>query len=157
MEDTSWLSKESDHLHINVAKLEAVGHGVNMAIAWSFMTFMLAVDSPTVVSWMTSVIDKRNCVHMKGVAEMPVKCHLGVIGDMITEHGLEVTIRFVPSMEKKAFRMTRVPKKWLEYREAGEGAVNVVAAIVTGESSKDAIWAAHLPHDLGIDRTLFLA
>ena len=36
VENVSWLRKESDHLHINVAKLEAVGHGENMAIAWGF-------------------------------------------------------------------------------------------------------------------------
>ena len=98
VEDASWLRKESDHLHINVAELEAVGHGVNMAIAWGFRTFTLAVDSLTVVSWMTSVIDKRNRVRTKGAAEMLVKRRLGVICDIITEYGLNVTVHFVPSV-----------------------------------------------------------
>ena len=146
-----------DHLHINVAELEAVGHGVNMAKAWDFKTFTLVVDSLTVVSWMTRVIDKRNCVRMKGAAEMLVKCRLGVIGDIINEYGLNVTVHFVPSVENKADHITRVPKKWLEYCETGEGAACVVAAINTGESLEDAIWAAHLPYRLGIDRTHFLA
>jgi len=44
VEDTSWLRKESDYLHINVAELEAVGCGVNMAITWDFKTFMQAVE-----------------------------------------------------------------------------------------------------------------
>ena len=157
VEDASWLRKESDHLHINVAELEAVGRGVNMAMAWGFKTFKLAVDSLTVVNWMTSVIDKCNHVHTKGVAEMLIKRHLGVIGDLITEYGLNVTVHFVPSVENRADHMTRVPKKWLEYRETGEVAASVVAAIPTGESPKDATWAAHLPHHLGMDRTLFLA
>ena len=157
VEDASWLRKESDHLHINVAELEAVGRGVNMAIAWGFRTFTLAVDSLTVVSWMTSVIDKRNRVRTKGAAEMLVKRRLGVISDIITEYGLNVTVRFVPSVENKADHMTRVPKRWLEHRETSEVAANVVAAIATGKSPEDAIWAAHLPHHLGIDRTLFLA
>ena len=157
VEDASCLRKESDHLHINVAELEAVGRGVNMALVWGFKTFMLAVDSLTVVSWMTSVIDKRNRVRSKGVAEMLVKHRLGVTGDIITEYGLNVTVHFVPSVENRADHMTRVPKKWLEYQETGEEAASVVAAIVTGESLEDAIWVAHLPHHLGIDRTLFLA
>ena len=38
-----------------------------------------------------------------------------------------------------------------------EWATNVVAAIATGESPEDAIWVTHLPHHLGINRTLFLA
>ena len=157
VEEASWPRKESDYLHSNVAELEAVGRGVNMAIAWGFKTFTLAVDSLTVVTWMTSVIDKRNRVRTKGAAEMLIKRCLGVIGDILTEYGLNVTVRFVPSVENKADHMTRVPKKWLEYHETGEGAASVVAAIATGESPKDAIWAAHLPHHLGIDRTLFLA
>ena len=157
VEDASWLRKESDYQHINVAELEAVGLGVNMAIAWGFKTFTLAVDSLTVVSWMTSVIEKHHRVRTKGAAEMLVKRRLGVIGDIITEYGLNVTVRFVPSVENKADHMTRVPKRWLGYRETGEEAVSVVAAIATGEGPEDAIWAAHLPHHLGIDRTLFLA
>ena len=157
VKDVSWLRKESDYQHINVAELEAVGRGVNMAIAWGFKTFTLAVDSLTVVSWMTSVIQKRNRVRTKGAAEMLVKRRLGVIGDIITEYGLNVTVRFVPSVENKADHMTRVPKRWLGYCETGEEAVSVVAAIATGEGPEDAIWAAHLPHHLGIDRTLFLA
>ena len=157
VEDASWLRKESDYQHINVAELEAVGHGVNMAIAWGFKTFMLAVDSLTVVSWMTSVIAKCNRVRTKGAAEMLVKRRLGVIGDIITEYGLNVTVRFVPSVENTADHMTRVPKRWLGYHETSEEAVSVVAAIATGEGPEDAIWAAHLPHHLGIYRTLFLA
>lgn len=157
VEDASCLRKESDHSQINVAELEAVGRGVNLAIAWGFEAFTLAVDSLTVVSWMNSVIDKRNRVRTKCVAEMLVKRRLGVIGDVITEYELDVTVRVVPSVENKADHMTRVPKKWFGYRGAGEEAADVVAAIVTGESPEDAIWAAHLPHHLGIDRTLFLA
>ena len=68
-----------------------------------------------------------------------------------------MTVHFIPLVKNKADHLTRVPKKWLEYRETGEGAASVVAAIATGESLEDAIWVAHWPHHLGIDRTLFLA
>ena len=156
VEDASWLRKESGHLHINAAKLEAVGCGVNMAIAWDFETFMLAVDSLAVVSWMTSVIDKRNHFRTKGTAEMLVKCHLGVISDIIIDYGLDVTVHSVPSVENRADHLTSLPKTWLEYRVTGEGAASVAAAIATGESPEDAIWAEHSPHHLGLDRTLYL-
>jgi len=33
VEDASWLRKEADHSHINVAELEAVAKGINLAIA----------------------------------------------------------------------------------------------------------------------------
>ena len=156
VEDASWLRKESDYSHINVVELEAVARGVNLAIAWRFKTFTLAIDSLTVVNWLSNVIDKRSRVRTKSAAEMLVKRRLGVINDTITEYGLAVSVRFVPTVENKADRMTRVPRKWLGYREADSGAVEVSAAIATGESLEDAIWAAHLPHHLGIDRTFYL-
>ncbi|XP_067944891.1 uncharacterized protein [Watersipora subatra] len=158
VEDASWLRKESDHSHINVAKLEAVGRGVNLAIAWGFKTFTLAVDSLTVVNWMSNTIDGHNRVRTKGAAEMLVKRRLGVIRDTITEYGLSVTMRLVPTVENKADRMTRVPKKWLGHRGMSGGkAESMAAAIFTGETLGDAVWAAHLPHHLGVERTLYLA
>ena len=60
------------------------------------MTITLTANSLTFVSWMTSVIDRRNHDCTKGIAEMLVKCHLGVIGDTITEYGLDVTVHLVP-------------------------------------------------------------
>ena len=86
--DASWLRKESVYQHINVAELEAVGRGVNMAIAWGFKTFYAGS-----LRWLL-----RNCVRTKGTAEMLVKHRLGVIGDIITEYGLNVTVCFVPSV-----------------------------------------------------------
>ncbi|XP_067943207.1 uncharacterized protein [Watersipora subatra] len=157
VEDASWLRKESDHQHINVAELEADGRRINFAIAWGFKTFTLAIDSLTVVNWWTNTMDERNRVRTKGVAEMLVKRRLGVIRDTIAKYGLAVSVHFVPSVEDKADRMTRVSRRWLEYREADCEAAEVSAAIVSGESPEDAIWAAHLPHHLGVDRTLYLA
>ena len=156
VEDATWLRKESDYLHINVAELEAVARGINLAIVWKFKTFTIATDSRTVVSWMENTIDGRSRVRTKGAAEMLVKRRLGVIRDTIAEHGLTVSVRFVSTIENRADQMTRVPKKWLSYRDTGEAA-EVSAALATGESPGDAIWAAHLPHHLGVDRTFYLA
>ncbi|KAG1651384.1 hypothetical protein GQR58_027133 [Nymphon striatum] len=119
-EDASWLRKESDHRHINVAELEAVARGINLAISWGFKTFTVATDSRTVISWMDNTVEGHRRVRTKGASEMLIKRRLGVIRDTITEF-------------------------------------DVSAALATGESVEDAIWAAHLPHHLGVDRTLYLA
>ncbi|KAG1712190.1 hypothetical protein GQR58_002379 [Nymphon striatum] len=156
-EDASWLRKESDHRHINVAELEAVARGINLAISWGFKTFTVATDSRTVISWMDNTVEGHRRVRTKGASEMLIKRRLGVIRDTITEFGLTVTVRFVSTTENKADRMTRVPKKWLGHRYTGEEGADVSAALATGESVEDAIWAAHLPHHLGVDRTLYLA
>ncbi|KAG1663749.1 hypothetical protein GQR58_020218 [Nymphon striatum] len=156
-EDASWLRKESDHRNINVAELEAVARGINLAISWGFKTFTVATDSRTVISWMDNTVEGHRRVRTKGASEMLIKRRLGVIRDTITEFGLTVTVRFVSTTENKADRMTRVPKKWLGHRYTGEEGADVSAALATGESVEDAIWAAHLPHHLGVDRTLYLA
>ena len=139
VEDASWLRKESNHQHINVAELEAVARGVNLAIEWGFKTFTLAVDSLTVVNWMGNTIDKRKRIRTKGAAEKLVKRRLGVIRDMIAEFGLEVTVRFVPSVENKADGLTRVIKKWLDHRKTCTVSMEVTAAVAAGESADDAI------------------
>lgn len=67
-------------------------------------------------------------------------------------------VRFATSVENKADKMTRVVQRWLNYREAESDSERpaVSAALSTGESHEDAIWAAHLSHHLGIDRTFYL-
>lgn len=157
VEDATWLRKKTDNLHINVAELEAVARGINLALAWGFKTFTIASDSRTVISWMDNTIGGHNRVRTKGAAEMLVKRRLGVIRDTVSEYGLSVTVTFVSTTENRADVMTRVPKKWLSCRDDGERAVSLSAAIATGTSLEDAIWAAHLPHHLGIDRTFYLA
>jgi transposase InsO family protein len=157
VEDASWLRKEKDHSHINVAELEAVARGVNLAIAWRFKTFTLAIDLRTVVNWMGNTIGARSRVKTKSAAEMLVKRRLGVIRETIAEFGLDVSVRFVPTVENKADIMTRVPKRWLGCREVCDLGAEVAAVLSTGESVEDAIWASHLPHHMGVDRTLYLA
>jgi len=72
VEDVSWLRKETDHSHTNVAELEAVARGINLAIAWGFKSFTSAVESLTVVSWVGNTINARSRVKTKGVTEMLV-------------------------------------------------------------------------------------
>lgn len=156
VEDATWLRKKSDHLHINVAELEGVARGVNLAIAWGFKTFTIATDSMTVLSWVDNTVGAHSRVRTKGAAEMLVKRRLGVLRDTISEYDLNVSVRFVTTVENKADVLTRVAKQWLGNKDAGECNVAPVAALVTGVTSDDAIWAAHLPHHFGVDRTFYL-
>jgi len=157
VEDASWLRKESDHSHINVAELEAVARGINLALTWGFKTFTLAIDSLTVVNWMGNTVDARSRMRTKSAVEMLKKRRLGVIRDTITEFDFEISVRFVPTAENKADYMTRVAKQWLGSRGLGSTDMQVTAALSTGESVEDAIWAVHLPHQLGVDVILYLA
>ena len=73
VEDASWLRKQSDHLHINVSELEAVGRGINLAIQWGFKTFTVATDSQIVLSWLDNTVEGHNRVRTKGAAQLLIK------------------------------------------------------------------------------------
>ncbi|XP_029636193.1 uncharacterized protein LOC115211658 [Octopus sinensis] len=73
VEDAAWLRKTDDCNHINVAELDAVLKGVNLALKWGLHTIEIRTDSATVLGWVTAVITNERRVRTKGVAEMLVK------------------------------------------------------------------------------------
>ncbi|KAF2343171.1 Ribonuclease H-like domain, partial [Trinorchestia longiramus] len=56
IEDATWLRKKEDFSHINVAELEAVLKGVNLALKWGMTSIELRIDSATVAAWLQSVV-----------------------------------------------------------------------------------------------------
>lgn len=52
VEDAAWLRKSDDVGHINVAELEAVLKGVNLAVKWGLKSLQVMTDSLTVVGWL---------------------------------------------------------------------------------------------------------
>ena len=70
VEDASWLRKESDAMHINVAELDAVGKGLNLAIQWGCQNVEIATDSRVVIGWLTKIVTGESRVRTKGAAEM---------------------------------------------------------------------------------------
>ncbi|XP_047127791.1 uncharacterized protein LOC124808636 [Hydra vulgaris] len=56
VEDCSWLRKQDDSAHINLAELEAAIKGINLATKWGFECITIKCDSATVVGWLKSLI-----------------------------------------------------------------------------------------------------
>ena len=56
VEDAAWLRKKHDGTHINLAELDSVVRGVNLAIKWHLKEVKIKTDSATVHSWLKSVI-----------------------------------------------------------------------------------------------------
>lgn len=73
VEDVAWLRKKDDYKHINVAELEAVLKGINLALKWGLQAIELRTDSATVNGWMRSIIREDKRVRTKGAADMIVK------------------------------------------------------------------------------------
>ena len=144
VEDAAWLRKSTDCAHINVAELDAVLKGVNLALKWKLREIEVMTDSATVLSWLRSVITADHGIKTYGAAEMLIKRRLAVFADLIATFDLRVTVTFVRSEVTRADALTRVKKTWLQ----AEDNEPVCAASVD---------ALHGQHDFGVERTLYLA
>ena len=147
VEDNSWLRKEDDCSHINLAELEAVVKGINAAVSWGLRQFVIHTDSATVHAWLRSVVEGDRKARTHGLSEVLVKRRLGLIKGLLEECELSVEIKLVSSSSNKADCLTRVPQKWLR-REPESSCVST--------SVEDIIAAEHSIHHFGVDRTLYL-
>ena len=55
VEDAAWLRKKDNTVHINVAELDAIVCGVNLAIKWSMKELSIVTDSATVCGWLKAL------------------------------------------------------------------------------------------------------
>jgi hypothetical protein len=153
VEDASWLRKMHDSAHINLAELEALLKGVNIALLWGLKKISIVTDSATVHAWVTSLLTGDRPIKTHGLSEVLVKRRLSLFKDIILECGLDVKIELVKSQFNKADNLTRVPKKWLAREEETTG----IAALGQEEERdrKTLIKQVHDMHHFGVNRTLF--
>jgi transposase InsO family protein/predicted aspartyl protease len=149
VEDGSWLRKKNDGAHINMAELDSVLRGLNLAVKWKMQKIELMTDSATVYGWLTSVFLESHKIKTKGMNEMLIKRRLSVVKEICDEYGLQVTVRWVESARNKSDVLTRVPRSWLEAVRVEEHSEEVCLVSVAHK--------VHALHHLGIDRTLYLA
>ena len=148
-EDAAWLKKKDDYGHINIAELEAVVRGVNLALKWGLREIEVVTDSATVCEWVRLMLSEEKRIKTKGAAEILVKRRIGVLKDPIEDLQLGLTITLVPSERNKAAVLTRVKKSWLSAGKEGEENGVCAGAVSLREM--------HEMHHLGVDRSLYLA
>ena len=83
VEDAAWLRKKNDSAHINVAELDSVIQGLNLAIWWQLKEVCVLTDSVTVQSWLRSVLTGSHKVRTHGLAEMLVKRRLSIVRELV--------------------------------------------------------------------------
>ena len=152
VEDAAWLRKKDDYGHINVAELDAVLKGINLALKWGLRDVEVRTDSATVFSWVQSVITSEKRVRTKGAAEMIVKRRLGILSELLSEYGIALRMTLVPSEKNKADVLTRVKRTWLKAPEEPEAKGTRVCCAGALNLRED-----HSMHHMGVERTLYLA
>ena len=114
VEDNAWLRKEDDGVHINVAELEAVLKGLNLALRWKLTHITVMTDSASAYSWIKSLLEDTKRPKVSGLSEIIEKRRLSTVGQLIDEYGLRVCIQQVSSVKDTCWMQTLKPKKWLQ-------------------------------------------
>lgn len=73
LEDACWLRPKDDAQHINLAKLDAMLKGINLALQWQSKTLHLKTDSICVYHWVSDTLTGRARVHTKVANEMLIR------------------------------------------------------------------------------------
>ena len=113
VEDGVWLRKLDDGAHINMAELDSVLKGLNMATKWDLDEVEVVTDSATVHGWLNAVSFDSHRIWTHGMNEMLIKRRLSVAKELCLEYNMVVSVRLVPSQKNKADQLTRVKQKWL--------------------------------------------
>jgi ribonuclease HI len=153
VEDASWLRKEKDPTHINLAELESVIKGVNLALKWDLTELEIVTDSATVFGWMKSMLTNDRRIRTRGLGEALVHRRLTLLKAIIEEYGMKVNMVMVKSSFNLADKLTRVPKRWLASNRT-EGVVAI--AQESEENLQAAIERIHGLHHLGVNRTWYV-
>ena len=66
IEDVCHLRKKTDNTHINVAELDAVLEGMNLAVDWGCSSLVLHTDSQVVYKWLNSTLANKK-VNVSGL------------------------------------------------------------------------------------------
>lgn len=111
VEDNSWLRKTGDSMHINLAELEAVVKGVNLAVKWNVKELEVVTDSNSVFNWLKATIDDDHRAKVSGLSEILVRRRLSLLIDIANECDVQLTPVLVRSSENIADQLTRVPKR----------------------------------------------
>ena len=113
IEDGAWLRKADDGTHINLAELNAVIKGVNLAMKWGARDITIFTDSAAVYSWFSSLLKKDKRIRVSGLSEMLVKRRLSIFLETLEAYKVEWSVSFVSTTKNKADGLSRVPKHWL--------------------------------------------
>ncbi|KFD62540.1 hypothetical protein M514_09025 [Trichuris suis] len=136
IEDGTWL-RPDEARHINMAELDAVIKGLNLALSWEMKEIELMTDSATVHQWIEDGLSGRTRLQTKAANEILIRRRIETILALVKEYDL------------------KVPKRWLAHTELGE---ELACATVGALSPERLITEVHRASDHpGVRRTLYFA
>uniref|UniRef100_A0A5S6QIU7 RNA-directed DNA polymerase n=1 Tax=Trichuris muris TaxID=70415 RepID=A0A5S6QIU7_TRIMR len=154
IEDGAWL-RPDDAGHINMAELDAVVKGLNLALSWQLKDLQLMTDSLTVYRWIDDALSGRARLKTKAAREMLIRRRVAIVLALVKEYDLNLTVTLVKSVDNKADALTRVPRRWLALQNYDEALVYAAAA--TTQCEQVVAEVHHAAGHPGVRRTLYFA
>ena len=156
IEDACWLRPTNDAAHINLAELDAVIKGVNLALQWGVKTAHLKTDSMCVYHWVSDTLSGKARVRTKAANEMLIRRRLETLKKLVTEYGLTIDVSLVPSESNLADQLTRVPQRWFNAMKEGVNPASPTCAVSIEVPDEDQIRTIHHNNGhLGVKKTYY--
>ena len=114
VEDGCWLRREVESAYINVAALEAVVRGINLALKWGVRELDIVTDSASVFGWLSGVLHREKKIKVTGMNEMLVRRRLTTIVEILESYNVKWKPIWTPSELNRADALTRVRSSWLD-------------------------------------------
>ena len=105
---------------INLAELDAVLKGINLALHWEATVLHLVTDSACVQQWISDTLTGRARVNTKAASEMLVRRRLGTLRLLAKEYGLTIDVKLMKSCQNHADSLTRMPHRWIDLLKEGK-------------------------------------
>ena len=97
IEDASWLRLVHADKHINLAELDAMLRGVNLALHWRASVIHLWTDSACVHWWISDTLSRKARVWTQVALEMLIRWRLSMLHELVAEYGLTIDVALVKS------------------------------------------------------------
>ena len=89
IEDGAWLRKADDGTYKNLAELNAMVKGVNLAMKWGGGDITIFTGSAAVYSWLSLLLRKDKRIRVSGLSEMLVKRRLSIFSETLKAYKVE--------------------------------------------------------------------
>ena len=103
----------NDAAHINLAELDAILKGINLALQWGVKVLHVRTGSLCVYRWVLDTLSGKARVRTKTASEMLVR-RLSTIKKLAAEYELCKDVTLVTLNCNLANELTRLPQKWYE-------------------------------------------
>ena len=133
-EDATWLRKGRSEVHINMAELDAVQRGVNIAFAWKLNKLQLFTDYVTVFHWISVAVTGKSRLRSKDSAELLIRRSVNLFRVLIDDYNLDVNVNLISSKENLIDSIARIPGGWMRMLKLNDVTNCAGMALTDGKS-----------------------